>query len=173
MNSPLRFVFCLTLLGSISCASNSAPKEDSIAAPTASKAESGLGNALMTPLSDLNLRRKEIPALLLALTSTYEPVEDSSCDGIASLVTELDSVLGTDDDGVVTKDKGDVALGVIAGATGSIIPLRGVVRRATGASKLEARTIAAFQRGLARRAFLKGIGSEKGCEPPAAPATAS
>ena len=49
------------------------------------------------------------------------------------------------------------------------IPFRSIVREATGASAHERKLRAAFERGVARRAYLKGVGAQLGCAPPAAP----
>jgi hypothetical protein len=49
------------------------------------------------------------------------------------------------------------------------IPFRSLVREATGASAHERRLRAAFQAGVARRSYLKGVGAQLGCAPPAAP----
>ncbi len=179
MNKFLRCLLCVLLFGVVSCASSAESKKETEETSTAGgpKTESGLGEALMTPLSDLNLYRREIPAPLLALSSTYDPIEDSSCEGIAKLVAELDLILGMDDDNPISEGGGNAAaaatLNLISGQAGGLIPFRGIVRRATGASKREERIIAAFQRGLTRRAYLKGIGSQKACVPPASPRSLS
>ena len=49
------------------------------------------------------------------------------------------------------------------------IPFRSLVREATGASEHERKLRSAFQGGVARRAYLKGVGAQLGCAPPAAP----
>ena len=44
-----------------------------------------------------------------------------------------------------------------------------MVREATGASEHERQLRAAYERGVARRAYLKGVGAQMGCAPPASP----
>ena len=145
--------------------------------------KSKINDAVLTPLSDLNLRRKKIPPLLQSLKSAYDPVTDNACESLGEMVTALDAVLGPDVNELrpTTASKGkkagkaaaEVTLGAVAGAAGSVIPLRGIVRRVTGASKREQRVAAAFRRGWERRAFLKGMGAQLRCEWPAAPREAN
>ena len=149
----------------------------------AKQTKSGINDAVLTPVSDLNLRRKKIPPLLKSLESAYGPVTDNGCDSISELVTALDAVLGPDLNELqpTTRGKGkkagstaaEVTLETVAGTAGSIIPLRGIVRRVTGASKHDQRVAAAYRRGSERRAFLKGMGTQLRCEWPAAPREAN
>ena len=58
-------------------------------------------------------------------------------------------------------------------AMGSLIPGLGLLRIATGAERHQARVEAPVQAGTIRRSFLKGIGAQRGCPPPAAPTRAA
>lgn len=139
----------------------------------------GLGDAAMAPLNDLNLRRDEIPRLLQEIRSPYEPIPDVSCKAIAESVTALTIVLGRDADAEPLPDKtfgdkasqgaSDMTLDGIASAMTDFIPFRSLVRDATGANRHDRRLRAAYERGAARRAYLKGVGAHLGCAPPAAP----
>jgi hypothetical protein len=64
----------------------------------------------------------------------------------------------------------NAAVGAVRGATRSVIPFRGLVRQMTGAEQHDKVVNAAIQAGKVRRAYLKGVGMNKNCAPPAAPA---
>ncbi|MEM9422910.1 MAG: hypothetical protein AAF986_10495 [Pseudomonadota bacterium] len=139
----------------------------------------GLGDALLSPAEDLNFIRDEIPDVLVQIKHVYSLPDEITCEAIATEVNGLTAVLGPDDD-VPTIDgpsrsekmgKGaaDLTLGAVSSATTDFIPFRSIVRRATGASAYEKRIRLAYQRGLQRRSFLKGVGSQVLCLPPAAP----
>lgn len=139
----------------------------------------GFGDAAMSPLTDLNMRRVEVPAVLQAIRSPYEPILVVNCTAIAKLVAELDAVLGRDFDALPLPEKSfsdqvgsgaaDLTLGAVSSTMSDFIPFRSFVREATGASAHERKLRAAFQAGVARRSYLKGIGAQLGCAPPAAP----
>jgi len=143
-----------------------------------SKTQNGFGDAALTPLSDVNLRRVPIPAKLEALGSPYAPVPNMGCPAIGKEVDELTVILGPDFDstlpGETTEQKigdaaGGLALNTVAGAVTDFIPYRSIVRAASGASEHERRLKAAYERGSHRRTYLKGLGAALGCGPPAAP----
>jgi len=159
------------------CASRS--KEEGGLSRAVHKTSQGFDDAALTPLSDFNLRRVEIPARLEALVSPYEPLAAKTCSALAAEVTELTKILGVDSDAPPAPQAtlgqragdgaADIALGGVASAATDFIPFRSVVREATGASAHERRLRAAYERGVARRAYLKGVGASIGCAPPAAP----
>lgn len=144
-----------------------------------SETGAGLENAVLSPATDLNLRRTEIPQRLKDLKSVYSPTEKLSCADIEEEVTGLTEILGVDVDDISSDEPSDsekagrgaanATLGVISGATSGAIPFRGLVRMATGASAHEKRIRASYLRGLQRRSYLKGLGQNAGCEPPASP----
>lgn len=143
------------------------------------KTSNGFSDAAMAPLNDLNLRRDEIPALLGAIRSPYEPIPEVSCPAIGKMVIELTNILGRDSDAEPLPDKtmgeqagegaADMTLGAVSSTMTDFIPFRSLVREATGASAHDRRLRAAYERGVARRAYLKGVGAQLGCAPPAAP----
>ena len=163
--------------GMAGCASK--PKEDGGLSRAVHKTSQGIDDAALTPLNDFNLRRVEIPARLEALVSPYAPLSTKTCSAVAAEVNELTKILGPDSDappppkeslGVrAGEGAADLALGGVASAATDFIPFRSVVREATGASAHERRLRAAYERGVARRAYLKGVGASMGCAPPAAP----
>jgi hypothetical protein len=139
-------------------------------------------NAAMSPLEDLNLRRQEIPTVLIrAEQEPYSLKGMETCAGIAAEVRHLDQVLGRDfdeapppaEDGTLTQRgqdaADDYAKGAVRGAARSLIPFRGVWRHLTGAEKHQKQVERSILAGKARRAYLKGVGMNKNCAPPAAP----
>jgi hypothetical protein len=143
------------------------------------KTSAGFSDAAMSPLTDLNLRRNEIPPLLANIRSPYEPIPQVSCAAIGQMVADLDAILGRDFDAIPLPEKSlgdhagegaaDLTLGTVSSTMSDFIPFRSLVREATGASAHERRVRAAFQGGVARRSYLKGVGAQLGCAPPAAP----
>jgi hypothetical protein len=144
-----------------------------------SKTAAGLPGAAMTPLTDLNITRTEIPRQLAVLRSAYETLPIANCRTIATEVVELTNILGPDIDAPLapgeTLDQrlGDTAanwiIGTVTSTMSDFIPFRSAVRMATGATAHEKRLRAAYERGMSRRAYLKGVGASLGCAPPAAP----
>ncbi len=125
-----------------------------------------------TPVTDLNLRKDEIPPVLLAAQANpYDLAELGRCARIGSAVTELDAVLGDDID-LPQADNKSVSTGRVAQwVVGSFIPFRGLIREISGANSQERKIGLAIQAGIARRSFLKGVGQAKGCGYPARAAT--
>jgi hypothetical protein len=144
-----------------------------------SRTGEGLTDAALSPLNDLNLRRTPIPPLLEALSSPYEAVSPKTCETIARQVTALTFILGPDSDAEAPPEDrldqkagdtaADAALGEVASTLSGFIPYRSLVRQATGASAHEKKLRAAYETGMRRRAYLKGLGAMLECEPPAAP----
>ncbi|WP_246543483.1 hypothetical protein [Novosphingobium profundi] len=127
-----------------------------------------------TPVTDLNLDGKEIPAVLVkASQNPYDLTGLKSCKQISDAVQELFLVLGPDVD--IPQEQRDriSAARVAKWVVSSFIPFRGLIREISGANDRERKIRAAIQAGMTRRGFLKGIGSSRGCAYPAAPATAA
>lgn len=129
-----------------------------------------------TPLRDLNIDARDIPeALQVAVRDPYETARLTTCNAIVADIAALDQVLGADYDIAVSEDgdrKGlpDVSMGKVGqSVVGSIIPFRGIVREVTGAAASDRALSAAYTAGMARRAFLKGVGLARGCAYPARP----
>lgn len=156
------------------------------ASMAAEKTGAGLGEAALSPLEDLNLRRDEIPPLLKDETSPYgiQPQITASCETIAVEIAKLDAILGIDYDTPLPDEENltdaekaerraaqvsDATLGYLSDEARGFIPFRGTVRWATGASRHERALNRALAIGTQRRAYLKGVGQGMGCEPPAAP----
>lgn len=126
-----------------------------------------------TPVTDLNLKKDEIPDLLIeAQKRPYATTGLGRCNQIAGAIGEFDAILGDDIDLPQGQPRRMSAGRVAQSVVGSLIPFRGVVREVSGANKHERMLQAAIQAGVARRAFLKGFGQARGCRYPARSATA-
>ncbi|EKY26785.1 hypothetical protein NI456_06590 [Brevundimonas diminuta] len=142
----------------------------------------GLGDAVTAPLEDLNLRRDEIPTILLqAEANPYDLRNMNNCRTIGAEIARLDEALGPDTDAPPSQDgsymserAADAAAGAtldaVRGTVTDFIPARSWVRRLTGAEAHSKHVQSAIQAGLRRRSFLKGVGMQRNCAPPAAPA---
>ena len=128
-----------------------------------------------TPLRDLNIDGRDIPAVLqAAVADPYATKGLGKCSAIVAAIAELDTVLGADYD-IAEDDGGDrISEGRIGqSVVGSVIPFRGILREVTGAADNDRKLRAAYTAGMVRRAFLKGWGLGRGCAYPARPKTAA
>lgn len=125
-----------------------------------------------TPVTDLNIDRKEIPDLLIkAQSRPYDLSGLDHCRALISAVQKFDNVLGPDFD-LPQEARDRIDAGRVGKAVvGSFIPFRGIIREVSGANEHDRRVRAAIQAGLARRGFLKGVGQTRGCDYPARSAT--
>lgn len=178
----LALLFMVAVLAACATTETLAPLDPSPeAADTPPKANTQLVEAATTPLSDLNLVRAEIPAVLLeARKGAYRVPPKASCETLAASVQALDEVLGPDLDApVIASDTGtlergadalgDAAVGAFRSAAEGVIPFRSWVRKLTGAERYSREVSASIAAGTVRRAFLKGLGQALGCSAPAAP----
>ena len=132
-------------------------------------------DAATTPLSDLNLIRTAIPAVLVeAEKKPYLLRSDQSCDSLLVEIRALDEVLGPDFDTPApasspdriergTKMVEDAAMGAVTDTAADVVPFRHWVRKLTGAEKHSKHVAAAIAAGTVRRAFLKGWSVARGC----------
>lgn len=183
---------CAPLLCLVACASTPpAPAGTSTeaSAPSAPNAADAItknnqtsqkiGDAITSPLSDLNLVQNAIPQILLdAKNAPYAPVTPMTCASIAAAVVALDGALGPDLDAPGHEqswsEKGSGAVenaGVSAlrHTTEGILPFRGLIRKITGAERYSEKVAQSVAAGIVRRAFLKGVGQVNHCAAPAAP----
>lgn len=129
-----------------------------------------VGDAVATPLSDLNLVNAPIPELLQAAQrAPYEVPADRSCPALATLVHALDEALGPDIDappgaeaGLLEKS-GDLAVDALQHGAAGLVPFRGWVRKLSGAERYSRQVAAAIAAGGVRRGFLKGLQQAGGC----------
>lgn len=144
--------------------------------------KSSVTGAVTAPARDLNMLRTKIPQVLLdALEDPYRRPSPATCAEIIAQVRPLYEALGADiddpdtggdDRGLIDKGRDvaeDTALGFVADAAQDLIPLRGWVRRLSGAERHDKLVRAAITAGGIRRGYLKGLGESRGCKPPATP----
>ena len=180
MRSLLLLAVALPLLAA--CASGAEPPPQKIQT-TSDANKDGLTGAAAAPLRDMNVLRTKIPPVLLeAMADPYArpPGKKISCDTLIMLVTPLDLALGEDVDRRPPEDNEDLmdrgkrmaassAFGAMASAAQDLIPMRGWVRKLSGAEKHDTLVQHAMASGAIRRAYLKGLGESRGCNPPATP----
>ena len=141
----------------------------------------GITGAMSAPLRDVNIVRTKIPRILLeAMDDPYQRPARPDCRTLIALVQPLDVALGEDiDQNPPTEDEdlldrgrkaaGGAALGAVATTAQGLIPMRGWVRKLTGAERHDRLVQSAVASGAVRRAYLKGLGEARGCNPPATP----
>jgi hypothetical protein len=120
---------------------------------------------VMTPVNDIGLDDIEIPTYLATMENPYA-IPPGNCAAARAEIEKLDDILGSDLD--VPEDEDEEreqrALNASSATIGSVlIPFRGVVRAISGAAKNERLAREAYQRGLVRRAFVKGRADSQGC----------
>lgn len=151
--------------------SKSPPEKGSLVGETVSGVASGTYKAVQQPFVDVNLKREEIPPLLLeTVKDPYRRPDPATCGHIRAEIAELDALLGTDPYILKPAEEKDTrneyveeganlardqAVDMVAGYL-DVIPFRGVVRRVSGAEKHAKEVIRAYEAGKIRRAFLKG-----------------
>ena len=133
-----------------------------MAAPAfAQSAKTVATDAVLTPIEDIGLKKKQIPAVLLAaLESPYSAKDTEDCQHLTTAIAELDAAVGPDHDKQNRRiDKSNVA----KAAVGAFIPFRGIIREVSGAAGAERNYTKAFNAGVARRGFLRGLYQTQGC----------
>lgn len=166
---------CAAVVGLAACVterSDGSPKVQT----TAEADRSGVKGVAESPLRDLNVLRTKIPDVLLqALADPYERPGAGRCADLVARLKLLNDALGADLD-TPSKDEDDLldkgkttALGVASSAASDVIPFRGWIRKLSGAERHDRYVQAAITSGAVRRAYLKGLGEAKGCNPPATP----
>ena len=124
-----------------------------------------------SPLKDVGVVKDKIPQVLIdARTGTYVLPSPLTCKTIFDAVDALDGELAPDLDAASTQIKSgmsatEIGETVVHGLT----PLRSWVRKLSGAEKNDNEVRQAVLAGSVRRGYLKGIGLQRGCKPPAAP----
>lgn len=150
-----------------------------LAAPVAGEkpiaVDKAVGNAVTQPLSDANLKKREIPAELIAIRNNPYALDGiRTCNQVIAAVMTMEAALGTDFDRVAPEDRGKTersAARMAGGVIGGLIPFRGVVRELSGANKADEEYRQAIFAGGVRRGFLKGYGVARRCAPPGRPLT--
>lgn len=127
-----------------------------------------LGSAVVAPLRDINMVRSEIPDLLKkAVVDPYAPPK-TGCAPLKAEIEQLDGVLGDDYDDPKDDNKDESlsrpVLGVVASTITDVIPMRGWVRRLTGAERHDQQVREAIKAGFVRRGYLKGLMNAGSCQ---------
>jgi hypothetical protein len=127
-----------------------------------------LGSAVVAPLRDINVVRSEIPDLLKkAIVDPYAPPK-TGCAPLKAEIQQLDAVLGDDYDDPKDDNKDESLsrpiLGVVASTITDVIPMRGWVRRLTGAERHDQMVREAIKAGFVRRGYLKGLMNAGSCQ---------
>jgi len=99
------------------------------------------------------------------LDSPYDVVRNRSCRALRNDISKWNKVLGPDLDAKKNDDSKtrETSLDVAEAGVGTLIPFRGLVRAATGATKHENMIRREYRKGVARRAYLRGIASVRRC----------
>ena len=138
-------------------------------------------DAAMAPLEDLNLKQLNIPDVLVrAVADPYDMAGLQRCEAIAGEIGKLDAALGADLDEAPPPDRrtrmqkvGSAVKGAgvsaVRNETQDALPFRGWIRRLSGAARHDRAVTEAIRNGGIRRGYLKGVGMQKNCAPPAAP----
>ncbi|CAN5199880.1 hypothetical protein BH11PSE2_BH11PSE2_09780 [soil metagenome] len=145
------------------------------------RAEEKLPGAVAQPLHDVNILRTKIPPVLLeAMDRPYVPPSPLTCREIINQIRPLNEALGPDLDAAPSLDDpsalerggtiaGDAFANAVKGAATDLIPMRSWVRMLSGAERYDQEVKAAIVAGGVRRGYLKGIGMQLKCLPPASP----
>ncbi len=143
--------------------------------------DEGFRGAVTAPLEDLNIKQADIPAVLVrAVADPYDLTSLTRCEAIAAEIGRLDAALGPDLDEAPAPDTRTrtqkvaaqakaAAVAGVRGETQGVLPFRGWVRKLTGADHHRKQVEAAVKAGAIRRGYLKGVGMQMNCAPPAAP----
>ena len=178
----LLWASCGVALASAAAASQQdVPPPDEKIQSTDQANREGIAGAMTAPLRDVNVVRTKIPRVLLeAMEDPYQRPAKADCKSLIALVTPLDTALGEDIDRHPPapnedlmdrgrKAAGEAALGAVASTAQDLIPMRSWVRKLTGAERHDRLVQSAVASGNVRRAYLKGLGEARGCNPPATP----
>ncbi len=146
------------------------PQKSAAKIPKTSAEANGdnLGSAMAAPLRDINVVRSQIPDLLIKATvDPYTPPK-TGCEPLKAEIDSLDAVLGDDYDDPKDDNKNDgmsrPVLGVVASTITDVIPMRGWVRRLTGAERHDQQVRDAIKAGFVRRGYLKGLYNAGTCK---------
>ena len=128
--------------------------------------------AAATPMRDLNIKNPDVPEELAAVTNPYDLPTGLNCASLLDEVYALEVSIAENATGTVGSLHEDETragnLGNAADVTtkaiaSSLIPFRGVVRLASGATYKAKRKRRADQLGRERIGFLVGVGSARRC----------
>ena len=124
-----------------------------------------------SPLKDVGVVKDQIPQVLIdARTKTYVLPAPLTCKTLFEAVDALNAELAPDLDAPETQIKSGMSATEIGETVvHGLMPMRAWVRKLSGAEKNANEVQAAVMAGSIRRGYLKGVGLQMGCKPPAAP----
>lgn len=152
----LQAAILISLFGATGCASMPATEAEPNPVTT----------AVEQPFRDLNvIRRDSPPAVAKAAMAPYALPVGEDCEHLALTIAALNKELGPDLD-VAQGKHPTIADDLLGDTVGSALhlPFRGILRSVTGAAQHDRLLAAAVMAGIARRAFLRGIAAERGCD---------
>ena len=139
-----------------------------------------VGQAAITPLSDLNVVQEKIPEVLrnAKKVGPYAAPEKLECAVVQDEINRLTAALGPDLDDPNNKDKQSLldrgtdaaenyGVGFVRRTVEGMVPFRSWVRKLTGAEKHSKEVASSIIAGGVRRAYLKGIRLGMACPVPA------
>lgn len=121
--------------------------------------------AIEQPLRDLSiLKEKPTETLRRAARAPYQLPEPNDCASLDAEIALLAEALGPDI-ALVGPDQASLTDDVVSGAVRSAmgLPMRGILRRLTGAERRDRVLERAILAGLSRRSFLNGVATGMGC----------
>lgn len=126
------------------------------------------GDIATQPMRDVGISKIDIPPILvMAREEPYSLRDTRTC---AQLTTQIDALsVELGEDFAVGNEKRENRVGKLAEAGGrtavnSLLPFRGLVREISGAAPAQRRLNDAVDAGLARRGFLRGMHTARGCK---------
>jgi len=192
MSRPHPFAVALTTLCLSACATDTGrrlPTENDLPTvpamvkvkPTTkdSAVTDRVGQAALTPLSDLNVVQEEIPPALLKAQEggPYAPPSPLDCAAVQADINDLDDALGADLDAARDGKKASLldrgtdmaentGVGMVRRTVEGFVPFRSWVRKLSGAERHSQKIAGAITAGGIRRAYLKGLRRGLGCPAP-------
>lgn len=128
-------------------------------------------DAVSQPFRDLAIIRSPVPpALATASAAPYAAERPGDCAALTTEITALTDVLGPDLDILPEKGPGfaeDTAVAALRSLFD--LPFRGVIRKVSGAERMDRERARAVLSGMVRRGYLKGLAGTAGCTLPPAP----
>lgn len=172
----VKFVVCVLALAvavGLACGAEAAPASGAAAPPRSAESQPKERNKALEiatqPARDVGVARTEIPDVLAeASEDAYSLKGLKTCKQLTAEIVELSAALGPDfQQAAGYKENRATKLAEAGGKTviNSFIPFRGLVREVSGAATADRKLRAAEQAGFARRGFIRGVYTQRGCRP--------
>lgn len=132
----------------------------------AQRSGSTMGDAkevVTQPGRDVGIGKGDVPPVLArAADSPYGSAGTRTCAQLTAGIRALNRELGPDFGAGAQRGPSVVRTGGAA-VVNTILPFRGIVREVSGAASADRRIAAATQAGIARRGYLRGLYTQRGC----------